>query len=72
MVEVETDKAIAEVAAPRDGVVTAIEVEVGDTIPVGATLLCGSATAPRTPAPRALDSEAAADHGGRHGRFLCG
>ncbi|MDX6589316.1 MAG: hypothetical protein QOI84_590, partial [Solirubrobacterales bacterium] len=37
--EVETDKAIAEVAAPRSGFVTAIEVEVGDTVPVGAMLI---------------------------------
>ena len=47
VVEVETDKAIAEVEAPRDGVVTAIEVEVGDTVPVGATLI-RSARTPRT------------------------
>lgn len=39
VVEVETDKAIAEVAASRSGVVTSISVEVGDTIPVGATLV---------------------------------
>jgi pyruvate dehydrogenase E2 component (dihydrolipoamide acetyltransferase) len=39
VVEVETDKAIAEVAAPRGGVVTTIVVAVGDTIPVGATLV---------------------------------
>ena len=37
VVEVETDKAIAEVAAPRAGVITTIVVAVGDTIPVGAT-----------------------------------
>jgi pyruvate dehydrogenase E2 component (dihydrolipoamide acetyltransferase) len=37
--EVETEKAIAEIAAPRGGVITAIEIEVGDTIPVGATLM---------------------------------
>lgn len=39
VIEVETDKAIAEVAAPRDGFVTAIEVAEGDTVPVGATLI---------------------------------
>lgn len=39
LAEVETDKAVAEVTAPRDGVVTAIEVEVGDTVPVGAVLI---------------------------------
>jgi pyruvate dehydrogenase E2 component (dihydrolipoamide acetyltransferase) len=37
--EVETEKAIAEIAAPRSGVITAIEVAVGDTVPVGATLI---------------------------------
>jgi pyruvate dehydrogenase E2 component (dihydrolipoamide acetyltransferase) len=37
--EVETDKAIAAVAAPRSGVIAAIEVGVGDTIPVGATMM---------------------------------
>jgi pyruvate dehydrogenase E2 component (dihydrolipoamide acetyltransferase) len=39
LIEVETDKAIAEVAASRDGVVTAIEVAEGDTVPVGAVLV---------------------------------
>jgi pyruvate dehydrogenase E2 component (dihydrolipoamide acetyltransferase) len=37
--EVETDKAIAEIAASHTGVVTSIDVEVGDTVPVGATLI---------------------------------
>jgi pyruvate dehydrogenase E2 component (dihydrolipoamide acetyltransferase) len=39
VVEVETEKAIAEVAASRSGVVTSISVGVGDTIPVGAALV---------------------------------
>ena len=39
VIEVETDKAIAEVAASRSGVVTSISVEVGETVPVGATLI---------------------------------
>jgi pyruvate dehydrogenase E2 component (dihydrolipoamide acetyltransferase) len=39
VVEVETDKAIAEVAASRSGVVTSISVAVGDTVPVGAVLI---------------------------------
>jgi pyruvate dehydrogenase E2 component (dihydrolipoamide acetyltransferase) len=39
VIEVETDKAIAEVAASRDGVVTAIAVAEGDTVPVGAVLV---------------------------------
>jgi pyruvate dehydrogenase E2 component (dihydrolipoamide acetyltransferase) len=39
VVEVETDKAIAEVAASRSGVVASIAVAVGDTILVGSTLV---------------------------------
>lgn len=39
VIEVETDKAIAEVAASRSGVVTSIAVSVGDTVPVGETLV---------------------------------
>lgn len=39
VVEVETEKAIAEVAASRSGVVTSISIQVGDTIPVGAKLV---------------------------------
>ncbi|HEX6666672.1 MAG TPA: dihydrolipoamide acetyltransferase family protein [Solirubrobacterales bacterium] len=39
VLEVETDKAIAEVAAPRDGFVVSIDVDEGDTIPVGAVLV---------------------------------
>ncbi|HEX5608641.1 MAG TPA: dihydrolipoamide acetyltransferase family protein [Solirubrobacterales bacterium] len=38
VLEVETDKAIAEVAAPRDGFMVSIDVEEGDTVPVGAVL----------------------------------
>jgi pyruvate dehydrogenase E2 component (dihydrolipoamide acetyltransferase) len=37
--EVETDKAIAEVPAPASGTVIGIDVEVGETILVGATIL---------------------------------
>lgn len=37
--EVETDKAIAEIAASRGGVITSIEISVGDTIPVGESLM---------------------------------
>jgi pyruvate dehydrogenase E2 component (dihydrolipoamide acetyltransferase) len=39
VVEMETDKALSEIPAPRGGFVHAIEVEVGDTVAVGATLL---------------------------------
>lgn len=37
--EVETDKAIAEVPASRDGVVVAIEVALEDTIPIGTVIV---------------------------------
>jgi pyruvate dehydrogenase E2 component (dihydrolipoamide acetyltransferase) len=62
--EVETDKAIAEIPATRDGVVVAVEIEVGDVIPVGAPLmqLGDSAEESATAALDAeLDAEAAAD-----------
>ena len=39
LLELETDKAMTDVVAPRAGTVARIEVEVGDTIPVGATLV---------------------------------
>jgi pyruvate dehydrogenase E2 component (dihydrolipoamide acetyltransferase) len=39
LLELETDKALSEVAAPRAGLVARIDVEVGDTVAVGATLL---------------------------------
>ena len=55
LVELETDKAITEVLAPGDGVVRAIECELGQTVPVGAVLarLADSADEP-------LDSDARA------------
>jgi pyruvate dehydrogenase E2 component (dihydrolipoamide acetyltransferase) len=54
--EVETDKAIAEIAASRDGVVTSIEIQVGETIPVGATMLrIGDSADPATRAESARD-----------------
>lgn len=37
--EVETDKAIAEVPASRDGVIVAIEVAIEDTIPIGTVIV---------------------------------
>ncbi|MDO8210150.1 dihydrolipoamide acetyltransferase family protein [Conexibacter sp. CPCC 206217] len=39
LLELETDKATTDVVAPCDGVVRAFTVAVGDTIPVGATLV---------------------------------
>jgi pyruvate dehydrogenase E2 component (dihydrolipoamide acetyltransferase) len=52
--EVETDKAIAEVEAPRSGVVVAIEVAEGDTVPVGAVLARIGDTADEVGEPVAL------------------
>jgi pyruvate dehydrogenase E2 component (dihydrolipoamide acetyltransferase) len=39
LLEVETDKAMSDIVAPRDGVVVSVEVEVGDTVEVGATVV---------------------------------
>jgi pyruvate dehydrogenase E2 component (dihydrolipoamide acetyltransferase) len=39
LLEVETDKAMTEIVAPRAGVILSIEVEVEDTVEVGATLI---------------------------------
>jgi pyruvate dehydrogenase E2 component (dihydrolipoamide acetyltransferase) len=39
LLELETDKALTDVVAPHDGIVRAVEVEVGDTVPLGATLV---------------------------------
>lgn len=39
LLELETDKATTDVVAPCDGVVRAFNVAVGDTVPVGATLV---------------------------------
>ncbi len=39
LLELETDKALTDVVAPHAGVVQAVEVEVGDTVPLGATLV---------------------------------
>ncbi len=56
VLEVETDKAIAEVPATRDGVVVSIEVAVEDVVPVGGTLMrIGDSS------DEMLDAEAAAD-----------
>ncbi len=60
--EVETDKAIAEIAAPRAGVITAIEIEVGETIPVGANLMrIGDAADDRAPADSSAGPVTAGD-----------
>jgi pyruvate dehydrogenase E2 component (dihydrolipoamide acetyltransferase) len=39
LLELETDKALTDVVAPRGGLVQSIEVEVGDTVELGATLV---------------------------------
>jgi pyruvate dehydrogenase E2 component (dihydrolipoamide acetyltransferase) len=39
LLELETDKALTEIVAPCAGIVAKIEVEVGDTVPLGATLV---------------------------------
>jgi pyruvate/2-oxoglutarate dehydrogenase complex dihydrolipoamide acyltransferase (E2) component len=39
LVELETDKAMTDVPAPRDGIVRSVEVALGDTVAVGATLV---------------------------------
>jgi len=39
LVEVETDKALTDVVAPRDGIVIGFDAGVGDTVAVGATLV---------------------------------
>jgi pyruvate dehydrogenase E2 component (dihydrolipoamide acetyltransferase) len=74
--EVETDKAIAEVPASRDGVIVAIEVALEDTIPIGTVIVRiadsadelaeGGEDAPapasgEAPATEPADAEAAAD-----------
>jgi pyruvate dehydrogenase E2 component (dihydrolipoamide acetyltransferase) len=73
--EVETDKAIAEVAAPRSGVITSIEVAIDDTVPIGTVLVrigdsadeasdapaaSPAAPASEVPATEPADAEAAA------------
>jgi pyruvate/2-oxoglutarate dehydrogenase complex dihydrolipoamide acyltransferase (E2) component len=54
LLELETDKALTEVEAPRAGVVARVEVEVGQTVHVGATLILLADSLdeeiPRTPA----------------------
>jgi pyruvate dehydrogenase E2 component (dihydrolipoamide acetyltransferase) len=59
--EVETDKAIAEVEAPRSGVIASIEVAIDDTVPIGTVLVrigdsadeIGESPADDAPAPEA-------------------
>jgi pyruvate dehydrogenase E2 component (dihydrolipoamide acetyltransferase) len=39
LLEMETDKALTDVVAPRGGVVRAVDVQIGDTVAIGATLI---------------------------------
>jgi pyruvate dehydrogenase E2 component (dihydrolipoamide acetyltransferase) len=39
LLELETDKALTDVVAPRGGVVCSVDVQIGDTIAIGATLI---------------------------------
>lgn len=39
LVELETDKALTDVVAPRTGFVRSVDVEIGDTVAIGATLV---------------------------------
>lgn len=39
LLELETDKALTDVVAPRGGVVRAVDVQIGDTVAIGATLI---------------------------------
>jgi len=61
IVEIETDKATAEVPSTHAGTVTKIHVEAGQTVPVGAPLLTvEAAAAEETAAPEAAPTESAA------------
>ena len=53
LMELETDKAVTEIVAPSDGVVSSIEAALGDVVPVGAVLmqLAGDAPAGAVGAP---------------------
>jgi len=71
LVEVETDKAITDVVAPRDGVVVALVAQEGDTVPVGASLVQlgehaddrEGAAEPPAPAPAPVAAAAPAANG---------
>lgn len=58
LVELETDKALTEVVAPRSGIVQSIEVDVGDTVDLGATLvvLAGDGDAAVVSAPAEVEA----------------
>lgn len=64
LLELETDKAITEVVAPSAGLVASIDVEPGQTVPVGAPLLTltsdSAEAAPSAPPPPAAPGAAAA------------
>ena len=63
VIELETDKAVVEVPANASGTVQSVAVKIGDTIPVGGTILTLSGAAPAqaaaAPTPAAADAPAA-------------
>ena len=66
VMEVETDKSVAEIECPHAGRVAKVHVAVGDSVPIGATLLTIEAadaapaeSAPAEPAPEAAPAEPA-------------
>jgi 2-oxoisovalerate dehydrogenase E2 component (dihydrolipoyl transacylase) len=75
VVEIETAKSIVELPSPYAGEVTAIMVEVGETIPVGTPIIAIGAeeAAPATPdAPVEIDLSNPAASGGGEGESLVG
>lgn len=52
LLELETDKAVTDVIAPRAGVIARIDVEIGDTVTVGATLIALAEETGERPADR--------------------
>ncbi|HEX2392822.1 MAG TPA: dihydrolipoamide acetyltransferase family protein [Solirubrobacterales bacterium] len=56
VVEVETDKAIAEVAAPESGEISAVLVTVGETVSVGAPMVRIGAPSPSQASPGSVPS----------------
>lgn len=63
VMEVETDKSVAEIECPHAGRIAQVHVNVGDSVPIGATLLTIEAgeQAPAESAPAASPGEAAAE-----------
>jgi pyruvate dehydrogenase E2 component (dihydrolipoamide acetyltransferase) len=60
MLEVQTDKAVADVAAPDDGSIVSVAVKVGDKVKPGQVMVTYEASSNGTPAPSAAAPAAAA------------